>query len=146
MDARIRNEEWKVYLDSQKSLNYTTARSGWIGDYTDPFSFLSLFTTGNGNNDTGYASPEYDRLINAAHNAPTDAERLAIFQQAESLLLDDAPIAPVYFYTRVYLLQPSVKGWYGNIQDRHMPQFIYLDENAPMEFKKLPLADAGTRR
>ena len=146
VEARIRNEEWKVYLASEKALSYCTSRAGWIGDYTDPFSFLSLFTTGNGNNDTGYASPEYDRLIAAAHNAPTDAERLATFQQAETVLLEDAPIAPVFFYTRVYLLQPSVKGWYNNVQDRHMPQFIYLDENAPMELKKLPLADAATPR
>ena len=146
VDARIRNEEWKVYLDSEKGLNYRVSRSAWIGDYTDPFSFLSLFTTGNGNNAAGYASPEYDRLIAAAHSAPTDAERLATFQQAETLLLEDAPVAPVYFYTRVYLLQPSVKGWYNNVQDRHMPQFIYLDETATVEFKKGPLAAAATPR
>ena len=145
VDARIRNEEWKVYLDSMKSLNYCAARGGWIGDYPDPFSFLSIFVSTNGLNWSGYKSPEYDRLIDAAHNAPTDAERLATFQQAETVLLADAPLAPIYFYTRVYLLQPSVKGWYNNIQDRHMPQFIYLDENAPMEFKKLPLAAAVPR-
>ena len=132
-------------MDSQKALNYCTCRAGWIGDYVDPFSFLSTFTTGNGNNDAGYASPEYDRLIAAAHGAPTDAERLATFQQAEALLLEDAPVAPVYFYTRVYLLQPSVKGWYNNVQDRHMPQFIYLDEDASVEFKKGPLAAATPR-
>ncbi len=146
VDARIRNEEWKVFMESMKGLNYCTGRYGWIGDYSDPFTFLSLLVTGNGNNGTGYASPEYDRLIAAAHNAPTDTERLAFLQQAETALLDDAPIAPIYFYTRVYLLQPSVKGWYNNIQDRHMPQFIYLDENAPMEFKNGPLADAGKGR
>ena len=145
IDARIRNEEWKVYLDSQKSLNYCTARAGWTGDYADPFSFLSLFTSANGNNDAGYASPEYDRLIAAAHAAPTEPERLAACARAETLLLEDAPIAPIYFYTRKYLLQPSVKGWYNNILDRHMPQFIYLDENAAMEFKKLPLAAATPR-
>ena len=146
VDARIRNEEWKVYLDSQKGLNYCTARAGWTGDYNDPFTFLSLFTSGNGNNDCGSASPEYDRLIAAAHAAPNETERLAICAQAETRLLDDATIAPIYFYTRKYLLQPSVKGWYNNILDRHMPQFIYLDENAAVEFKKGPPADAATPR
>ncbi len=119
-----------------------TSRAAWIGDYPDPFTFLGLFVTGNGNNDTGCANPEYDRLIAASHTAPTDAERLEDFQQAESVLLDDAPVAPIYFYTNVYLLQPSVKGWYNNVQDRHMPQFIYLEETAATEFKKLPLAAA----
>ena len=102
IDARVRNEEWKVYLASQHALNYTTSRSGWIGDYLDPFTFLSLFVTGNGNNDTGYSNPEYDRLIAAAHNAPTDAERLAVFQQAETVLLDDAPRrADLFLHPRV---------------------------------------------
>ena len=131
VDARVRNEEWKVYLSNQKTINFCTARGGWIGDYFDPFSFLSIFVGTNGLNWSGYRSPEYDRLVAAAHSAPTDAERLATFQQAETVLLEDAPVAPVYFYTRVYLLQPSVKGWYNNVQDRHMPQFIYLDEDAP---------------
>ena len=146
VDARIRNEEWKVYLDTMKATNYCTARGGWIGDYADPFSFLSIFTSTSGLNWSGYKSPEYDRLIDAAHHAPSDAERLATFQQAEAVLLEDVPVAPVYFYTRVYLLQPSVRGWYNNIQDRHMPQFIYLDENAPVEFKKGPPTDAGASR
>ena len=35
---------------------------------------------------------------------------------------------PIYFYTRVYLMQPSVKGWHSNILDVHMPQFIYLED------------------
>ena len=39
----------------------------------------------------------------------------------------------MYFYTNVYLKQPSVKGWYPNFLNRHMPQFIYLDEAAPVE-------------
>ena len=145
VDARIRTEEWKVYLNTMKNGNYSTARSGWIGDYFDPFSFLSIFRGGNGLNWSGYRSPEYDRLMAAAHEVSTDAERLATFQRAETLLLEDAPLAPVYFYTRVYLLQPSVKGWYNNVQDRHMPQFIYLDENAATEFKKGPLAAVSGR-
>ncbi len=145
VDARIRNEEWKVYLASQNDHNFCTARGGWIGDYFDPFAFLSIFVSNNGLNWSAYNNPEYDRLVAAAHGAASDAERLALFQQAETILLEDAPVAPIYDYTRVYLLQPSVKGWYNNMQDRHMPQFIYLDENAPVEFNKGPLADTGSR-
>ena len=65
---------------------------------------------------------------------PGPPERLEDFQQAERILLDEAPIAPVFFYTNVYLLQPSVKGWYSNVLNRHMPKFIYLEETAPTRF------------
>ena len=128
VDARIVNEEWKVYLDSLHTLNYTTSRGGWIGDYLDPYSFLGLMETGNGNNDAGFSNSEYDRLITLSRRTADPATRRAVLAQAETLLLDEAPVAPVYFYTRVYLKQPSVKGWYNNFLDRHMPQFISLDD------------------
>ena len=56
------NQEWKVYLDSQDNLDFTLSRSGWQGDYVDPNTFLEIFVSGGGNNDTGWGSPEYDRL------------------------------------------------------------------------------------
>ena len=126
--TNIVTEEFKVFLDSQHTLNYTTSRAGWIGDYLDPYTFLGLMVTGDGNNDTGFSNPEYDRLIARSRQTADPAGRRVLLQQAETLLLDEAPVAPVYFYTRVYLRQPSVKGWYNNFLDRHMPQFIYLDD------------------
>ncbi len=134
IDARIVNEEWKVYLDSEHTLNYTTSRSAWIGDYLDPYTFLGLMVTGNGNNDTGFSNAEYDRLIGLSRQAADPAARRTLLAQAETLLLDESPVAPIYFYTNVYLRQPSVRGWYPNFLNRHMPQFIYLDDSAPMEF------------
>ena len=124
--ARIVNQEWKVYLDSTLSLNYCVSRTGWIGDYIDPFSFLSIMVTGGGNNETGFANPEYDRLLAASSAAVDQKARFECMQKAEAILLDEAPIMPLYFYTRVYLKQPSVRGWYANYLDVHMPQFIYL--------------------
>lgn len=143
IDARIVNQEWKVYLDSQRELNYCVSRSGWIGDYDDPFSFLGIMVSGGGNNETGFANPEYDRLIRESSAALTKSARFDCLQKAEAILLDEAPIMPLYFYTRVYLMQPSVKGWYANIQDVHMPQFIYLEETAPIEFKNQRLGNAS---
>ena len=129
VDAQIVNQEWKVYLDSQHQLNYCVSRTAWIGDYIDPQTFLNLMTSDDGNNDTGYKNPEYDRLMARSREIADPAARLDTLQQAEALMLRDAPIAPVYFYTRVYLKQPSVKGWVDNIQDRHMPKFLSLDDS-----------------
>ena len=137
VDANIANEEFKVYLDSQHTLNYEVSRSAWIGDYPDPFTFLGIFISNGEQNDTGWKNAEYDGIM--AHSlAAGPAERLEDFQKAETLLLEQSPIAPIYFYTNVYLLQPSVKGWYSNILNRHMPKFLYLEETAPTDFKKLP--------
>ena len=137
IDTHIVNQEWKVYLDTQHALNYCVSRSIWTGDYLDPFTFLSMMLSDGGNNDTGFANPEYDRLIKQSREIVDPAARFAVLNQAEALMLDEGPVAPVFFYSRVYLRQPSVKGWYDNLMDRHMPKFISLDENQSTKPDKL---------
>jgi len=127
VDARIVNQEWKVYLDSQRSLNYQVCRAGWIGDYNDPNSFLSIWVTGDGNNETGWSNPEYDRLIKEAAATVDPHGRLEVFQKAETVLMDDMPIIPIFFYTRVFLERPEVKGWYPNVLDNHPYKYVYLE-------------------
>jgi oligopeptide transport system substrate-binding protein len=127
IDARLLNQEWKVYLDSKKTGNYQVARYGWIGDYPDPNSFLDMWLTGGGNNDSRWSNAEYDRLIHEAGHTADLQKRLELFQQAEAILMDELPVIPVYFYTRVYALHPSVQGWYPTILDNHPYQHLWLD-------------------
>jgi oligopeptide transport system substrate-binding protein len=56
--------------------------------------------------------------------------RLGLFGKAEGLLLADMPIAPVYFYVRSMLIQPTVKGWFPTILDHHPYKYVYLDAAA----------------
>lgn len=111
----LMNQDWKVYLSSMTKLDYQIARSAWIGDFVDPVNFLECFTTGNGNNRTGWASPEYDALIAESRRIQERPARYAVYQKAERILLEEAPLAPVYFYTRVYLMSPDVKGFETNL-------------------------------
>lgn len=60
------NQEWQSFLDSARGLNYEIARAGWIADYVDPNSFLDMFVTNGANNETGWSSELYDRLIQVA--------------------------------------------------------------------------------
>jgi len=129
IDARLLNQEWKVFLDSKKSGNYQVSRFGWIGDYPDPNSFLDMWLTGGGNNDTRWSNAEYDRLIREAGRTADLDKRLEVFQQAEAILMEEMPIIPVYFYTRVYALDLSVKGWHPTIIDNHPYQKLWLEED-----------------
>lgn len=119
------NQEWKVYLDSQDTLNYGMARAGWIADYTDPNTFMDMWVTGGGNNDTGWSSAEYDRLLKASYAAATDAERLALYDRMEAILMDELPMLPIYFYTRVYAINPKVR-WVPNVLDNRSWKFVDL--------------------
>ena len=123
------NQDWQVYLDSETRGNYQISRAGWIGDYADPNNFLDMLLTGGGNNRTGWGSAEYDALIAAAAKAVTNEERFKYFQQNEQILVDEAPVMPIYTYTKVYLIHPSVSGWEANILDQHPYKYVSLGGN-----------------
>jgi oligopeptide transport system substrate-binding protein len=79
IDVRPYNQEWQSYVASVRNLSYDMARATWYGDYVDPNSFLELWVTNGGNNQTGFSSPLYDAVIRAAANMDrfaADPERL----------------------------------------------------------------------
>ena len=140
-EVEIVNQEWKVYLSTQNNLDYQISRSGFVADYADPNSFFNIMRTSSGNNNTGFSNPEYERLLTASLSAPTPAARVELLQQAEELLLRELPVIPLYFYSRTYLLQPSVKGWDPNLLDHHPWKNVQLDDQAvPDKLPKLGLA------
>ncbi len=73
------NQEWQIYQASTLALEYDIARAGWIGDYLDPNTFLDMWITNGGNNQTGWSHALYDRLIAYAADVDTflpDAEKV----------------------------------------------------------------------
>jgi len=130
IDITLTNQEWKVYLDSVDQMDFQMARRGWIGDYVDPNNFLDLFLCDGGNNSTGFCDPDYDELIqHQAPQAKSRAERYAIFHQAETRLMEQMPIIPIYTYTSNHLIHPSVQGLPPNLMDYVNFRYIWLDKN-----------------
>ncbi|MGB0580762.1 MAG: peptide ABC transporter substrate-binding protein [Limisphaerales bacterium] len=128
VEVGLMNQEWKTYLDKQRQLNYFIARAGWNGDYVDPNTFLDMWTSWSQQNQTGWSNEKYDELIKAAGNTADMEKRKQLFDQAEHILMDELPVMPIYIYTRPYLLDPRVKGWYGNILDHHPWKHVYLSD------------------
>ena len=128
IDITLFNQDWKVFLDNQRTLNFTISRASWIGDYPDPNTFLDMWVTDGGNNHTGWSNKTYDSMIAKAAETINKKERYGYFQQAEKILTEEVPIIPIYTYTRVYLIRPEVKGWYPNILDHHPYQYVYLEK------------------
>jgi len=111
IEARILRKEFKVLLDSLDTLGYELARGRWIAEYPDPLTYLSIFTTGNGVNGTGFSDVRYDELVAAAAQAPSPQARLEMLRRAEAHLLEQMPIAPIYWGSRTTLVAASVRGW-----------------------------------
>ncbi|MBP6217363.1 MAG: peptide ABC transporter substrate-binding protein [Oligoflexales bacterium] len=122
------NQEWKVYLDRQLKLDYTIARSRWIGDYPDPNTFLDMFVTNGGNNQTGWSNKDYDHLIRQAALEPDPHKRNELFQKNENILLEELPVIPIFIFTNIRLIAPYVQmfkpgthditEWKSDIMDR----------------------------
>ena len=127
ISVTLHNQEAKVYTDTMRNGAYDIARYAWSGDYNDPNTFLDMMISNGGNNQTGWSNAEYDRLLAETGRTFDEAARFEIFQRAEEILMDEVPIAPVYFYTRNNLRLPMVKGWYGNLLDLHPYNRVYLE-------------------
>jgi len=126
INVGIKNQEWKVFLDTVNNMNYHIARSGRIGVFMDPVTFLDMWMTGNGSNNTHWGDPKYDELIHQAVRTRNVKARLDLLRQAEELFLNKPPVVLIYWYTRGYLMQPSVKNWNPLALDNHNYKFIDL--------------------
>lgn len=136
IEVTLSNQEWKVYLDSVSEMNFAMARRGWIGDYVDPNNFLDLYLSDGGNNNTGFADPVYDEMIlERAPQASSREERFRIFHQAETRLMEQMPIIPIYTYASKHLKHPSVKGLPSNLMDFVNFKYIRLEAVDVHEFE-----------
>ncbi len=144
LNVKLLNQEWKVYLDTQKSLDYDVTRSAWIGDYPDPNTFLDMFVTGGENNRTGWGDPRYDDLIARAAREGDEQRRLSLFAEAEALLLEELPILPIYDYVTRNLVNPRLGGFHANVQDEHFAKFWYWRSDEELAARRAALP-RGTR-
>ena len=140
--VKLENQEWNTFLETRKNGEYSIARNGWVADYTDPICFLDMWTTNSGNNDVQYGKGEhatkalydldltaygyetkvedgtwaetYDVLIDTIKKCSDAETRYALMHVAEDMLMETGCITPIYFYTDLYMISPSVEGFYSN--------------------------------
>ncbi|MCU0752943.1 MAG: peptide ABC transporter substrate-binding protein [Akkermansiaceae bacterium] len=124
--VEVQQKDWGSYVAAQQSLNFDIAMAGWIGDYLDPTTFLDMWTRGNGNNNTGWDSPEYEALLRKAARQSDPQARLAILAEAEGKLMEAMPILPIAWYSRLYLHRPEVRGWHPLVLDNHPWKHVTL--------------------
>lgn len=115
VEVSLSNQEWKVFLNARAKGDFQVARHGWTGDYLDPMTFIDMFTEDSGTNDAQYKNPTYEALVRQAKESNDQELRLRLMHQAENLLMEDAVLAPVYFYTNAVLVKPKVKGYIRSV-------------------------------
>ncbi|MBJ7220739.1 MULTISPECIES: oligopeptide ABC transporter substrate-binding protein OppA [unclassified Brenneria] len=113
VNVKLENQEWKTFLDTRHQGSFDVARAGWCADYNEPSTFLNSMLSDSSSNTSHYKSSDFDALIAKSLQVETEEERAAVYQQAETLLDNDAVIVPVYYYANTRLVKPYVGGLTG---------------------------------
>ncbi len=110
IDVTLTNQEWAVFQDTRKNGAFQIARSGWIGDYSDPMTYLGMFVTGSPMNYSRWENADYDALLEAA-KTQAPADRFASLEQALDMVMDGSAYMPIYYYTDPIMVSETVANW-----------------------------------
>ena len=125
VDVSMDKREWKYFLDTRDRRDeWQVMRFSWFGDYDDPETFLDLFRSDSPQNLSRIDNREFDEKLLAANSTLDSAERNRLLAEAESLMLAEDAIAPLYFYVSKHLVSESVLGFEDNAVDRHPSRYL----------------------
>jgi len=110
IECTLENQEWAVFQDTRTAGDFELSRGGWITDFLDPMGLLAIFVTGNSYNDPNYSNADFDALMSKA-NSTIGKDHYEALYAAQTILMTDLPMIPVYHYTDSYLSSPQVKNW-----------------------------------
>jgi oligopeptide transport system substrate-binding protein len=121
VEVKLANQEWKVYLKTLQEDAPQVFRLGWCADYPDENNWvLEVFHSTKSANRIRWSNPEFDRLTEQAAAESDPAKRKQLYFQAEKILcVDEAAIAPIYYYTRVVCTKPYVERTYAPLGGEH---------------------------
>lgn len=124
-EASFYQEQWRQVLgievtvnsmitkqgsQNRKTGNYVMSITGWGPDYNDPNTFLDLWVTDGGNNQTGFSNERYDELIDLAAKETDLEKRESYFIECEQIIADQLPIGPAYWRAPSYACSDKIKG------------------------------------
>lgn len=125
----IENLEPNFYYDQIYKGNHGQLLSGgWCADYPDPENFADvLFHTGSEQNMGGYSNPALDALLERARVEQDVARRIALYQQAEQMIVDDAAVLFTTHALSYLLVKPYVKGYVFTPIDISIERYMWLE-------------------
>ena len=110
LDVKIEPVTQQIRVQRMTAKDYQIVLAGWGPDYNDPMTYMDLWLSNSGQNNSNWASKEYDSLIAAAKVEADPAKRMDLMAQAEKLLMDELPIVPTFFRQENALIRSNIKG------------------------------------
>ena len=127
VETELMQMEFKAYLGARADpAQWDVVRVGWTADYNDASTFLDTMTADSPQNFGRWSNSEYARLLAEAAAEPDASRRRDVLQRAESLMLNDYPLLPVYYYVTRRLVQPRVVAPAINPMNRTYSRYFRL--------------------
>jgi oligopeptide transport system substrate-binding protein len=112
IDVTISQTESATFFQDLRDGDFQMFEVGWVADYVDPENFLKVKLYGDSpDNDSKYRNPEVDSLLEQADTEEDPTQRLALYQQAEQIIVNDAPWIPLFHDEYSVLIKPYVKDY-----------------------------------
>jgi ABC-type transport system substrate-binding protein len=112
VEVSISQSEQASFFDDLDRGRMQMFSIGWIMDYPDPEDIIDLlFNSKSRQNNTKYSNPQVDALTEQARTELDSTKRLQLYQQAEQIILDEAPWIPLFFGKDHFVVKPHVKGY-----------------------------------
>lgn len=114
VELALRNEETRSLIASKRAFDFDLVRGSWNATtYRDPHYFLASWLTGGLYNEAGWSDATFDRLVGEAMRSADPVKRLERFRAAETEMMNELPVIPIFYSAEVFLMAPSVRGWTG---------------------------------
>ncbi len=128
VEIEIQQTGFGAFLDDLEKGRYQMFMLGWVADYPDPENFLDIhFHSESEYNQSGYANPEVDTLLQKARLEEDGEERMRLYQEAEKIIVEDVPWIPIYHGVNYVLIKPYVKGLAVTPQSTYYLKDAYLE-------------------
>ena len=127
LNVETETMEFKVLLKKRHDGAFEMARNGWLADYNDATSFLTLIRCDSDQNNNFNCNREAEKLIEEGSKLTDQAKRKTLLTQASKMIMDDYPMIPLLQYSLPRLVKSYVGGYsVENAQDRFRSKDMYI--------------------
>jgi oligopeptide transport system substrate-binding protein len=125
---QLQNQDWATFQDTRKNGNFDIARGGWLTDFMDPAGLLAIFVQGNAYNDPKFSNAQYNQLLADAQSTTSAQVHFEKLYAAQTILMTELPIIPIYHYSDIIMVKSYVKGWGRSVLGSVDFSGAYLDK------------------
>ncbi len=127
VNAELMDTEFRNLNRKARTRDYDIMRWAWFSPFNDAAGYLNLMRTGDPSNFVGFSNADFDAIMAEVSVTSDTAKRNELMHRAESILMEDYVMLPVYHYVSRRLVKTYVQGWHANARNTYMARYLTID-------------------